>query len=159
MTVKKVKIKTKKIKTKEGSSGMQTPKGMHDVLPAEQPWWERVGKVSRDLAEFYGFGRLDTPVMESLRLYEKGTGLDTDIVQKEMYVVKTKGGDALALRPEFTPGVMRAYLQHSLSRLGQPQKLYSIGPVFRHDNPQAGRLRQFTQVNLEIVGGQNDPIY
>lgn len=146
-------------KTKEDNKGWQTPKGMHDVLPSEQIWWERVGKVARDLAEFYGFGRLDTPVMESLRLYEKGTGTDTDIVQKEMYVIKTKSGDTLALRPEFTPGVMRAYTQHSMSRMGQPQKLYSIGPVFRHDNPQAGRLRQFTQVNLEVIGGQNDAIY
>ncbi|HEY4526084.1 MAG TPA: histidine--tRNA ligase [Candidatus Paceibacterota bacterium] len=152
-------LRNKEKKTKTEPRGFQTPKGMHDVLPMDQVWWERVGKVARDMAEFYGFSRIETPVMENLRLYEKGTGADTDIVQKEMYVIKTKGGDVLALRPEFTPGVMRAYVQHSLSRQRQPQKLYSIGPVFRHDNPQAGRLRQFTQINLEIIGGQNDPIY
>ena len=151
--------KNKEKKRKEESHGLQTPKGMHDVLPVDYLWWEKISKTAKDLAEFYCFNRLDTPIMESLKLYEKGTGADTDIVQKEMYILKTKSGDTLALRPEFTPGIMRAYVQHSLSRLGQPQKLYSIGPVFRHDNPQAGRLRQFTQINMEVIGGQNDPIY
>ncbi len=132
---------------------------MHDILPSERVWWDRVTRVARDLAEFYGFGHIDTPILEYAQLFEKGTGTDTDVVQKEMYTLKTKGGDVLALRPEFTPAMMRAYVEHSLSRLGQPQKLYSIGPVFRHDAPQAGRFRQFHQLNMEIIGGQNDPIY
>ncbi len=132
---------------------------MRDILPADQPWWDRVAKVSRELAEFYGFGRIDTPVLEYQRLFEKGTGADTEVVQKEMYTLKTKGGDILALRPEFTPPVMRAYVEHGMSRLGQPQKLYSIGPLFRHDAPQAGRYRELRQFNMEIIGGQNDPIY
>ncbi len=138
---------------------LQAPTGMHDVLPAEQPWWERVQKVAKDLTEFYGFGKLDLPILEYAKLYEKGTGEETDIVQKEMFTLRTRGGDLLALRPEFTPGAMRSYQNHGLSRLGQPQKLYSWGPVFRHDRPQAGRFRQFHQLNLEIIGGQNDPIY
>src|SRR5438105_3853611 len=79
--------------------------------------------------------------------------------KKDMYILKTKGGDTLALRPEFTPSIARAYLEHSLSRLGQPQKLYHMGPVFRHDRPQLGRFRQFSQVGFEILGGINDPIY
>ncbi len=132
---------------------------MHDVLPSEAPWWERVLRVARELADFYGFGRIETPVLEFAKLYEKGTGEGTDIVEKEMYILKTKGGDVLALRPEFTPGVMRAYVEHGLSRLGQPQKLYSAGPVFRHEAPQAGRFRQFSQLNFEIIGGTSDPIY
>lgn len=137
----------------------QNPKGMHDVLPVDQVWHQRVQKAARDLAEFYNFGLIETPILEYEKLYEKGTGQDTEVVQKELYSLTTRGGDALALRPEFTPGVMRAYVQHGMSRLGQPQKLFSVGPVFRHDNPQAGRLRQFTQMNFEIISGPNDPIY
>lgn len=151
--------KNSKSKGKASDRFIQAPKGMHDVLPSEQPWWDRVTRVVRDLAEFYNFGRIDTPILEHAKLFEKGTGQETDIVQKEMYVLKTKGGDTLALRPEFTPPVMRAYVEHGLSRLGQPQKIYTIGPVFRHENPQAGRFRQFTQVDFEIIGGANDPIY
>lgn len=132
---------------------------MHDVLPSESPWWERVSRVAGELAGFYGFGRIQTPVLEFAKLYEKGTGDTTDIVEKEMYILRTKGNDILALRPEFTPGVMRAYVEHGLSRLGQPQKLYSAGPVFRHEAPQAGRFREFHQLNFEIIGGTSDPIY
>ena len=76
-----------------------------------------------------------------------------------MYTLRTKGGDLLALRPEYTPGICRAYLEHGMSRLPQPQKLFYFGPVFRHDRPQLGRYRQFTQIGFEILGGQNDPIY
>lgn len=137
----------------------RTPRGMHDVLPWEAPWWERVLRVAWELADFYGFGQIQTPVLEFAKLYEKGTGETTDIVEKEMYVFKTKGGDVLALRPEFTPGVMRAYVEHGFSRLSQPQKLYSAGPVFRHESPQAGRFRQFSQLNFEIIGGTSDPVY
>ena len=147
-------------KTKAKSKDLlQAPRGMHDVLPADQVWWEKIVRTAKDLAEFYNFARFEPPLLEFARLYEKGTGEETDVVQKEMYVLKTKGGDTLALRPEFTPGVMRAYVQHGLPRHGQPQKLFSVGPVFRHESPQAGRARQFHQINLEVIGGLNDPIY
>ncbi len=149
----------KQKKAKSEDRFLQTPRGMRDILPSEQIWWDRVTRLAKELAEFYGFGRIETPALEYARIFEKGTGADTDVVQKEMYTLKTKGGDELALRPEFTPAIMRAYVEHALSRLGQPQKLYSVGPVFRHDAPQAGRYREFHQVNLEIIGGQNDPIY
>ena len=139
--------------------GLQSPKGMHDVLPNDQPYWERVRRVARDLADFYTFRRIETPILEQASLFERGIGEETDVVGKEMYVLKTKGGDLLALRPEGTAGVVRAYLEHHLSRQAQPQKLWYEGPFFRHENPQAGRLRQFTQFGLEVVGGQNDPIY
>ncbi len=148
----------KKLK-KETPRLFQAPKGMHDVLPAEQPWWERIESVVKELARFYNFKKIDPPVLESADLFKKTTGEDTDVVAKEMYTLKTKGGDILALRPEFTPSVSRAYLEHSLSRLGQPQKLLQWGPVFRHDRPQLGRLRQFTQAGFEILGGPNDSIY
>ncbi len=85
--------------------------------------------------------------------------MESDVVEKEIYVLHTKGGDALALRPECTPGICRSYLEHSMSRLGQPQKLFHMGPVFRHDRPQLGRYREFSQIGFETIGGQNDPIY
>ena len=146
-------------KHKDSRDAFQPPKGMHDVLPSEQPFWERITRVARELADFYNFGRIDTPFMESAALFERGVGEDTDVVQKEMYTLKTKGGDRLVLRPEGTAPVARAYLGHHLSRMQQPQKLFYQGPFFRHENPQAGRLRQFTQIGFEIVGGVNDPMY
>lgn len=137
----------------------QAPRGVHDVLPVEEAYWERIEGAARELARSFNFSRLDPPILEFADLYNKTTGEESDIVEKEIYTLKTKGGDTLALRPEFTPGMSRAYLEHGLSRLGQPQKLYSIGPVFRHDRPQLGRYRQFTQVDFEVLGGTNDPIY
>ncbi len=137
----------------------QAPRGIHDVLPADQLYWEKLEGAARDLARTFGFARLDPPILEFADLYNKTTGEESDIVEKEIYTLKTKGGDMLALRPEFTPGMARAYLEHGLSRLGQPQKLYTIGPIFRHDRPQLGRYRQFTQIDFEVLGGVNDPIY
>ena len=138
---------------------LQAPRGIHDILPVDEPYWEKIEGAARDLARSFDFSRLDPPILEFADLYNKTTGEESDIVEKEIYTLKTKGGDMLALRPEFTPGMSRAYLEHGLSRLGQPQKLYTIGPVFRHDRPQLGRYRQFTQMDFEILGGTNDPIY
>ena len=132
---------------------------MRDILPFERPFWDRVEKAVKETADFYNFGRIETPVMEPAKLFEKGSGEGTDVVQKEMYAFRSKGGELLALRPEGTPPVMRAYVEHGLSRLGQPQKLFYLGPMFRHDNPQAGRLREFHQIGFEVIGGANDPIY
>jgi histidyl-tRNA synthetase len=139
--------------------GFQAPKGMHDRLPADAPYWEKIEGVVRDLAHDYGFGHIETTVLEFADLYQKTTGEESDIVEKEMYTLRTKGGDLLALRPEYTPGVCRAYLEHAMSRLGQPQKLQYMGEVFRHDRPQLGRYRQFTQIGFETIGGQNDSVY
>jgi histidyl-tRNA synthetase len=138
---------------------LQTPKGMHDVLPSQQPYWQMIREAVRDLARNYNFGRIDTPIVEYAQLFQRGVGAGTDIVEKEMYVFKTKGRDILALRPEGTASVMRSYMQHSLNRLGQPQKLFYEGPMFRHENPQSGRYRQFYQMGFEIIGGANDPLY
>lgn len=144
---------------KETPRTFQAVKGMHDVLPADQPHWERIEGVAKDLARAYGFARIETPVLEFAELYNKTSGEESDVVAKEMYTLRTRGGDMLALRPEYTPGIARAYLEHSLSRLGQPQKLFYFGPVFRHDRPQLGRYRQFTQIGFETLAGPNDPIY
>ncbi|MDP2927168.1 MAG: histidine--tRNA ligase [bacterium] len=137
---------------------LQSPPGMHDILPEDQSYFQKVYRTAESLVSFYGFEKIDTPIMEFLELYEKGTGLTTDIVEKQMFSLKTKGGDILALRPEFTPGVMRAFLQHGMTNLPQPVKLYSIGPVFRYESPQAGRFRQFHQVNLEVFGEKSPAI-
>ena len=83
---------------------------MHDILPDEQPWWNRVRKTLDEVADFYNFSRIDTPILEEATLFERGVGAGTDIVEKEMYTLKTKGGDYLVLRPESTTSVVRAYL-------------------------------------------------
>jgi histidyl-tRNA synthetase len=146
-------------KKEKRKDSFQAPRGMHDALPVDEPYWEKIESAARSLAHDANFGRLETPIMEFADLYRKTTGEESDIVEKEMYTLRTKGGDVLALRPEYTPGFCRAYLENGMSRLGQPQKLFGMGPVFRHDRPQLGRTRQFTQIGFEIIGGQNDPIY
>jgi len=148
-----------KTNEKETVRTFQSVKGMHDVLPADQPYWDRIVGAATEIARSYGFGRIEPPVLEFADLYNKTSGEGSDVVQKEMYTLRTKGGDFLALRPEYTPGIARAYLENALSRLGQPQKLFAIGPIFRHERPQLGRARQFTQIDFETLGGVNDPIY
>ncbi len=125
---------------------------MHDILPENQEYFQKFYAVAKDVAEFYGFQRIDTPVVEDAELYERGTGVATDIVEKQMYLLKTRGGDTLALRPEFTPGIARAYLQHGMINLPQPVKLYTSGQLFRYEHSQAGRFRQFHQFDAEVFG-------
>lgn len=138
---------------------LKTPKGMHDVLPYEFPWWLKVSRTAEKIAEFYGFLKIETPVLEQAGLFARAVGEDTDIVQKEMFIVKTKGDDTLALRPEGTAPVARAFLEHSLGKSAPLQKLWYEGPMFRYENPQAGRYRGFHQIGFEIIGGPNDPMY
>jgi histidyl-tRNA synthetase len=152
-------LKQEKEKPKESVRAFQSVKGMHDMLPSDAPYWEKIESTVKMLAAEYGFSRIEPPVMEFAELYNKTTGEGSDVVQKEMYILKTKSGDILALRPEYTPGISRAYMQNGMSRLGQPQKLFAMGPIFRHERPQLGRLRQFTQIDFETLGGVNDPIY
>ncbi|MFH1308938.1 MAG: histidine--tRNA ligase [Patescibacteria group bacterium] len=131
---------------------VQLPKGVHDILPEEQAYWEKFRTIVSQVAKNYGFQRIDVPIFEDIRLYQKGTGLSTDIVQKEIYTIKTRGEEILALRPEFTPGIVRAYIEHGMKNLPQPVKLFTTGSLFRHDKPQAGRYRQFNQIDFEIIG-------
>ncbi|MBI2035306.1 MAG: histidine--tRNA ligase [Candidatus Liptonbacteria bacterium] len=154
-------IKSKEPQTakKQKKFQFQSPKGMHDILPADQPWWDKIRKVSRDTAEFYNFLRIDTPMMEDQDLFTIAVGTDTDIIEKEMFYVKSRGKDRYALRPECTAAIARSYIQHGLSHLSQPVKLYYFGPMFRHEQPQAGRFRQFYQAGFEILGGGLDAIY
>lgn len=148
----------KQIKAKKEKIVIQSPKGMRDVLPADQLYWEKVRKSANKIADSFNFSRIDTPIMESLEVFER-TGEATDIVEKQMYFVKAKGDKKLVLRPELTAPVMRAYIQHGLAKMPQPMKLFYTGPLFRYEQPQSGRFRQHHQAGFEILGGAFDSIY
>lgn len=137
---------------KEAKKNFQAPKGMHDILPKDIPWWRKFECVANEVSEAYGFRKIITPIVEDTEVFSKGVGLGTDIVDKEMYSFKTKGGDALTLRPEGTAGVVRAYIENNMSTWPQPVKLYYSGPMFRHENPQKDRYRQLFQFGLEAIG-------
>jgi len=136
----------------------QAPTGMHDILPDSQPFFQKVYTVADNIANFYGFRKITTPIIEDAELFSKGIGLTTDIVEKQMYTFRSRGGDYLTLRPEFTAAIVRAYIEHGMFNLPQPQKLYSSGPLFRMERPQAGRFRQFHQVDFEVFGEQDSVI-
>lgn len=143
----------------EVTKKMQAVKGMHDVLPSDYPTWEKIQKIYRELTECYNFQHIQTPILEDASLFARSSGEESDIVAKEMFTLKTKGGDTLALRPEGTAGVVRSYIEHGMSHLPHPLKLAYTGPYFRYEQPQAGRERQFHQIGLEIFSTENDPIY
>jgi histidyl-tRNA synthetase len=115
----------------------------------------RIVDVARRRLEAAGYGRMDTPVFEETDLFARGVGESTDIVQKQMFTFTDQGGRSLTLRPEATASVCRAYLEHGMQQLAQPVKLWTEGPFFRHERPQAGRYRQFTQVNAEAIGSDS----
>jgi len=126
--------------------------GMKDILPDEGSAWESLESIVRDWLASYGYRVLRTPVLEHTRLYTRGIGEVTDIVEKEMYsFTDALNNDQLTLRPEFTAGVVRASIEHNLL-YQRPQRVYSMGPVFRHERPQRGRYRQFHQISVEALG-------
>jgi len=154
---KKKEIPRKEKETRRGraagaATSFQAPRGMHDIVPPDTLAWEKLRKVIKEVAEFYSFRLIETPVLEADALFSRGVGMNTDIVEKEMYTVRTKGGDRLALRPEGTAGVARAYIQNGMASWPQPVRLWYWGPMFRHGAPQAGRYRQFYQAGLEYFG-------
>ncbi len=130
----------------------QAPRGTQDILPEDEACWRFLEDAIHRLVALYGYRYLSTPIFEDTSLFVRGVGEVTDIVEKEMYSFTDKGNDSITLRPEFTAGVVRAYLEHGMHVQPQPVKLYSLGPIFRYDRPQAGRYRQFTQVNFESIG-------
>jgi len=138
------------------AKNLQAPKGMHDILPEEQKYWRYVLKKAESIIEDYGFERIDTPIVESTELFLRGVGENTDIVEKEMYSFKTRGGDDLSLRPEGTAGVVRAYIENGMQVRPHPVKLFYYGPMFRHDQPQAGRYRQHWQLAVETIGDASE---
>lgn len=146
-----------KIKVPKTKGQLQLVRGMRDVLPNEQPYWQYVMKKCEHMAEVYGYDRIDTPMVEQTSLFIRAVGEATDLVEKEMYAFQDKSGDHIALRPEMTAGIARAYIEHGMVNQPQPIKVYAVGQAFRHDRPQAGRYRQFTQFDAEIIGS-GEPI-
>ncbi len=135
----------------------RTPKGTHDSLPEEQMYMTYIKKAVRHRARQAGYKRIETPVFEQRGIYERGIGEHTDVVEKELFTVIGKRnadeeGREFALRPEFTAGICRAYIEHGMQQLPQPVELYAIGPCFRYDRPQKGRFRQFNQFDMEVIG-------
>lgn len=136
---------------------IQLVKGMKDILPDEQVYWQWLRDEVDDFARNYGFNRIDTPIVEFTNLFKRTVGEETDIVSKEMYSFVMPDGDKLSLRPENTAGVARSYIEHGMINQPQPVKLYYFGQQFRHDKPQAGRYRQFWQFGFEALG-ETDPV-
>jgi len=132
--------------------------GLHDILPKDQGYFKEIQKTVEKIAKFYNFKKIDTPIIEQAELFSKGVGAGTDIVDKEMYVFRTKGRDLVALRPEGTAPIVRSYIQHGMHSWPQPVKLWYIGPFFRYERPQAGRTRQFHQFGLEVLGEESPVI-
>ncbi len=133
---------------------IQSVKGMNDILPEDQPFWDYVIKKAVDLLADYGFEKIEVPILEQTEVFLRGVGKGTDIVEKELYSLKTKGGDNLSIRPEFTAPVARAYIENGFSTRSHPVKLFYIGPVLRHDKPQAFRYRQLNQIGIELFGDE-----
>ena len=134
----------------------EAPRGTQDVLPAQQPLWEKVIRTAEELCAAYGYGRIVTPVFEDTELFARTSGAGSDVVQKEMYTFTDRGDRSLTLRPEATASVARAYVQHGLHREPQPVKTFFVGPIYRYAAPQRGKFREFWQLNIEAMGS-DDP--
>jgi histidyl-tRNA synthetase len=134
----------------------EAPRGTHDVLPPQQPLWERVIGEAERLCVLYGYRRITVPVFEDTELFARTSGAGSDIVQKEMYTFSDRSDRSLTLRPEATASIARAYIQHGLYREPQPVKTFFIGPMFRYAAPQRGKFREFWQLNVEAMGS-DDP--
>jgi histidyl-tRNA synthetase len=137
-------------------SRIVAPRGTHDVLPADQPLWEMVTTEMKRLCALYGYRRIQTPVFEDVELFQRTAGAGSDIVQKEMYVFEDRSGRTLALRPEATAPICRAYVEHGMQREPQPVKLYTLATFYRYDKPQRGRYREHWQLSVESLGS-DDP--
>jgi len=147
--------KTKKVLKpleKKGKKVFGLIRGMHDILPKEEKYWKKIYHTVEALAEYFQFGRVDTPILEEAGLYIRSLGRGTDVVEKEMYIFEDRDGTRVCLRPEGTAAVSRAYIMHGMWNNQQPVKMWYWGPMFRHDRPQAGRFRQFYQVSCETIG-------
>ncbi len=147
--------KTEVIKAKRSGYTPKLLRGMRDILPEDQIVREYLLKKLVKLSKSYGFQEIITPILEERVLFEKSTGMATDIVEKQMYQFTDRGGKKVVLRPEFTPSIARAYIEHGMFNLTQPLKFFYHGPVFRYERPQAGRFRQFYQFGLEVLGSEN----
>jgi len=134
------------------SEPIKAARGVHDILPADLPRWRAAQRAAEETATRYGYEEIITPLIEQAELIER-IGADTDAVSKELYRFEKRGTQNLALRPEATAGVVRAYFENGLNQGPKPSRLYLIGPMFRYDKPQQGRYRQFYQFDVEVIGG------
>ena len=129
-----------------------TIKGFKDILPQETGIWQMLESMAREVFKVFGFKEIRTPLLEWTELFSRGIGQETDIVSKEMYTLYDSKGGGLTLRPEATASVTRAFIQHKRYQSNTAEKLFTIGPMFRHERPQRGRFRQFHQINAELFG-------
>jgi len=136
----------------------RAPRGTHDVLPSEQPLWQLATGTLAEVAETYGYRRIQTPVFEEAELFLRTSGEGSDLVQKEMYLFDDRGGRELALRPEGTAPICRAYLEHGMQRDPQPVKLYTQATMYRYAAPQKGRYREHWQQSVEAIGSDDPAI-
>jgi histidyl-tRNA synthetase len=136
----------------------EAPRGTQDVLPAQQPLWEKTIRTAEELCAAYGYRRITTPVFEDTELFARTSGEGSDVVQKEMYTFTDRGDRSLTLRPEATASVARAYVQHGLFREPQPVKTFFIGPLYRYAAPQRGKFREFWQLNVEAMGSEDPAV-
>ena len=132
------------------SKSLQAIRGMNDILPEQTPLWRYFEATVAGLLDSYGYRQMRMPIVEFTELFKRSIGEVTDIVEKEMYTFEDRNGDSLTLRPEGTASCVRAVLEHGLSGGGQVQKLWYMGPMFRHERPQKGRYRQFQQIGAEV---------
>ena len=138
---------------------IKMPRGTQDILPQDSAKWRYIENRLHTLMELYNYKEIRTPIFESTELFARGVGDSTDVVQKEMYTFKDKGGRSLTLRPEGTAAVVRSYIEHKMQgEPNQPIKLYYNGPMFRYERKQKGRYRQFNQFGVEAIGAENPSI-
>src|SRR3989338_6994970 len=133
------------------SEKIQAIRGMHDILPLETPFWQRIENVCRSVVAQYGYHEIRLPIVEQTQLFKRSIGDATDIVEKEMYTFNDRNGDSLTLRPEGTACCVRAGIEHGLL-YNQIQRLWYMGPIYRHERPPKGRTRQFHQFGVEVFG-------
>ena len=137
----------------------QIPRGTQDILPEQSAKWQYIEQKAHDLCRRYNYQELRTPIFEQTELFARGVGDTTDIVQKEMYTFEDRGGRSLTLRPEGTASAVRSYVENKMHGWAtQPVKLYYIGPMFRYERPQSGRMRQFVQFGVEAMGSDDPAI-
>ncbi len=141
-------------KKKSSKESLTSVKGMRDILDEQYYYFQGFFEKAQEIAVYYGFKPIDTPIAEYEDVFTSSIGIGTDIIDKEMYTLKTKGGDHLALRPEHTAGLVRSYIEHGMQSLPQPLLFYNYGPIFRHDKPQKGRYRQFFQFDMDVLGSE-----
>ena len=137
---------------------IEAPRGTHDVLPPDQPLWQKVTGEMERLCALYGYRRIHTPAFEDTELFQRTAGSGSDIVQKEMYTFEDRAGRSLTLRPEGTAPICRAYIEHGMHREPQPVKLYTIAPMYRYAAPQRGRYREHWQLSLECIGSADPSV-